>query len=354
MPADADVGHGTQYPQMDSEAARRLFEQLFGGFGGSSGPFGFSNISSGRGTSGPSQFQFFGTGPGGGSAAFSSSGNPFGSSAGSPFFGMGGMGGSNNSSRSAGPRRGVFSNESPDDDMSWDAGDAGNNPFAAFGMGGGMNGAADSFFQHSRQQRQRQRPGSSGSSGGWGHPQQQQQQQVQLPLSLEELYKGCIKRLKVTRHMLDAASGKSVPVQELLEIQVKPGWKEGTKITFAGKGDELAPGGPSADLVFIIKQQPHPQFERKGNDLYTTVKVPLVAALTGGTASVRLLDGKDVTVPISQPVNHGETRVIKGQGMPISKEPGQQGDLVVKLEVVFPMKLSQQQKEQLRRSLPAQ
>lgn len=214
MPAAADVG--SQYAQMDSEAARRLFEQFFGGFGGSSGPFGFSD-SSGRGTRGPTQFQFFSTGPGGGSAAFSSSGNPFGSSraSGMPeFFGMGGRGPSNNSSRPAGPHGGFFGSESSEEDMSWEAGDTGSNPFAAFGMAGGMNGAADSFFQHSQQQRQRQRPGSSSStSGGWAHPRSQQQQQVQLPLSLEELYTGCIKRLKVTRHMLDAASGKSMPVQ---------------------------------------------------------------------------------------------------------------------------------------------
>lgn len=140
----------------------------------------------------------------------------------------------------------------------------------------------------------------------------------------------------------------------MLEIQVKPGWKEGTKLTFSGKGDELAPGGPSADLVFIIKQQPHPQFQRTGNDLYTTVKIPLVTALTGGTAPVQLLDGKSLDIPVSPPVNHGEVRVLKGQGMPVSKEQGLNGDLFVKLEVAFPAQLSTQQKEQLRRILPTQ
>jgi hypothetical protein len=57
-----------------------------------------------------------------------------------------------------------------------------------------------------------------------GFQNQQQQplvQQVQLLLTLEELYKGVTKRLKVTRHMMDAASGKSLPVQEVLEVQVR-------------------------------------------------------------------------------------------------------------------------------------
>jgi DnaJ family protein B protein 4 len=104
------------------------------------------------------------------------------------------------------------------------AGDMGSNPFAAFGMNGSRNDAGNgpsSFYQHSAQQRQQGRPG---SADAWGSPRYQHQQQqhqqpavqsVALVLSLEELYKGAVKRLKVTRHVLDAASGKSLPVQEV-------------------------------------------------------------------------------------------------------------------------------------------
>jgi DnaJ family protein B protein 4 len=111
----------------------------------------------------------------------------------------------------------------------FEAGDMGANPFAGFGMAGGSNAAGSgpsSFFQHSAQQRQQGRPG---SADAWGSPryqrQQQQQQQpavqsVPLVLSLDELYKGAVKRLKVTRHVLDAASGKSLPVQEVGRMAV--------------------------------------------------------------------------------------------------------------------------------------
>jgi hypothetical protein len=47
------------------------------------------------------------------------------------------------------------------------------------------------------------------------------------------------KKLRVTRHLQDASSGKSLPVEEIVELDVKPGWKSGTRITFEGKGDEL-------------------------------------------------------------------------------------------------------------------
>ena len=58
--------------------------------------------------------------------------------------------------------------------------------------------------------------------------------QVPLVLTLEELYTGTTKRRRVTRNILDAASGKGMPVEETLEIPVKAGWKEGTRITFTG------------------------------------------------------------------------------------------------------------------------
>ena len=58
--------------------------------------------------------------------------------------------------------------------------------------------------------------------------------QVPLVLTLEELYTGTTKRRRVTRNILDAASGKAMPVEETLEIPVKAGWKEGTRITFTG------------------------------------------------------------------------------------------------------------------------
>lgn len=150
---------------------------------------------------------------------------------------------------------------------------------------------------------------------------------------------------------MDAASGKSLPVQEVLEIQVKPGWKEGTRITFAGKGDEVAPG-TAADLVFIIKQQPHTRFERKGNDLHTRVKVPLVTALTGGSVALPMPDGRSLSLPISSlPLQPGASRIVVGEGMPISK--GGKGDLHITFDVVFPTHLTAQQKAQLRHILPA-
>ncbi len=55
-------------------------------------------------------------------------------------------------------------------------------------------------------------------------------------------------------------------------MSIKPGWKEGTRVIFDGKGDRL-PGRPPQDVVFVIKQVPHPRFTRQGDDLVTEVSM---------------------------------------------------------------------------------
>jgi DnaJ family protein B protein 4 len=192
--------------------------------------------------------------------------------------------------------------------------------FGGFGMGGGGAG-----------------PFGGGGFGRRGAPPPRPQRlEVPLNVSLEELYTGATKRRKVTRHIVDAASGKSLPVEETLEIPVKPGWKEGTRVTFEGKGDEL-PGRPAQDLVFVVRQLPHARFVRQGDDLVTAARVPLAAALAAGAAiEVPALDGRLLRVPLQEVAAPGSQRVVRGEGMPVSKRPGAKGDLRIKLEVAFP------------------
>jgi hypothetical protein len=143
-----------------------------------------------------------------------------------PFPGMGG----GSSSRFGGSP----AYQDGDDDMIWESGSTSDNPFAsAFGGMGGMRQQQQSFSTAGTQQ-QRKRPGSSSStSSSWGTPRspQQQQQEVDLQLSLEELYRGVTKKLKVSRQVFDAATGRvgRQAGQEVLEVQVKPGWKEGER-----------------------------------------------------------------------------------------------------------------------------
>ncbi|KGN49255.1 dnaJ protein homolog 1 [Cucumis sativus] len=170
-----------------------------------------------------------------------------------------------------------------------------------------------------------------------------------LPCSLEDLYKGTTKKMKISREIADA-SGKTLPVEEILTIEIKPGWKKGTKITFPEKGNEQ-PNVIPADLVFIIDEKPHSTFTRDGNDLVVTRKISLAEALTGYTAHVTTLDGRSLTIPINNVIHPDYVEVVPREGMPIPKEPSKKGNLKIKFDIKFPTYLTSDQKSGIKKLL---
>lgn len=143
---------------------------------------------------------------------------------------------------------------------------------------------------------------------------------------------------------------RQAPETEILTIEVKPGWKKGTKITFPDKGNEQ-PGQLPADLVFVIDEKPHDVYIRDSNDLLITKKVSLAEALGGTTLQLKTLDGRDLSVPVTEIVSPGYELVVAREGMPIAKEPGNRGDLKIKFEVRFPTNLTPEQRAGLKRTL---
>jgi DnaJ family protein B protein 4 len=176
----------------------------------------------------------------------------------------------------------------------------------------------------------------------------------QLPVSLEDLYKGTTKKLKVTRRLYDASTGKTVTADKVLTVDVKPGWKAGTKIKFPGEGDEIPGTGQFQDLEFVIEEKQHPKYKRQGDDLRLELEVDLADALTGFSQRIETLDGRTLAIKGGQGstvVRHDEEMRVKGEGMPISKMPGKKGDLVVVFKVRFPSHLNETQKGMVKRAL---
>ena len=136
---------------------------------------------------------------------------------------------------------------------------------------------------------------------------------------------------------------KLVPVEEILTIDIKPGWKKGTKITFPEKGNEQQHIIP-ADLVFIIDEKPHPMFSRDGNDLILSQKISLSEALTGYTVHLTTLDGRNLTIPINTVIHPNYEEVVPREGMPIPKDPTKRGNLRIKFSIKFPTRLTSEQK----------
>lgn len=94
-----------------------------------------------------------------------------------------------------------------------------------------------------------------------------------LLVSLEDVNKGTTKKMKITRKVI-GPDGRSRNEEKVLAIDVKPGWKAGTKITFPKESDQK-PNSVPADIVFVIKDKPHRHFIRDGSDLKYKAKIGL-------------------------------------------------------------------------------
>ncbi|XP_027340417.1 dnaJ homolog subfamily B member 13-like isoform X4 [Abrus precatorius] len=115
-------------------------------------------------------------------------------------------------------------------------------------------------------------------------------------------------------------SSKTTQVEEILTINVKPGWKKGTKITFPEKGNE----------------QPN---------------ISLAEALTGYTVNLTTLDGRNLTLPINNVIHPDYEEVVAREGMPFPKDPTKKGNLRIKFNIKFPTRLTSDQKAGIKKLL---
>ena len=163
--------------------------------------------------------------------------------------------------------------------------------------------------------------------GGMGTPRSQPQgYQQELDISLDEAYKGTTRLLQT--------DGKQK------QVRIPAGVRTGSKVRVAG-------GGPNGlDLYLIIDVREDPRFERHSNDLHTTATVNIFTAILGGEADVETLEGK---IKLNIPAGTQPEQVFRlaGRGMPLVKNPGEKGDMYVRLKVQIPKYLSAKQRELL-------
>ena len=93
-------------------------------------------------------------------------------------------------------------------------------------------------------------------------------------------------------------------VQETLEVHIPKGAPDGHKISFSEKADEI-PDGEAGDVVFVLQEQPHADYKRKGDDLFIERTIGLSEALCGFNMEMPSLDGRTLSVPITQIVAPG-------------------------------------------------
>ena len=208
-----------------------------------------------------------------------------------------------------------------------------------------------------------------GSRTGRG-PRRGQDVESPIEVTLEEAYHGSTRLMQLQTQepctacggtgavgnrvctMCNGTGGKITPKR--LEVKIPAGVKDGSRIRIAREGGAGLAGGNKGDLYLLVKVLPHKIFERRGDDLYSEVSVPLATAILGGEVKLATLNG-GISLKIPPETQNGKVFRLAGKGMP-QLNHNRHGNMLAKVKVVLPTKLTEEEKklfEKLRSLRPA-
>jgi len=133
---------------------------------------------------------------------------------------------------------------------------------------------------------------------------------------------------------------------ESFEVRIPPGVDTGSRVRVPGKGNAGISGGPAGDLYIVTEVEPHPVFERKGDNIYVKVPVTVAEAALGAKVEVPTLVGPS-TIKIPPGTQSGQKLRIRGKGAPSLRSEAR-GDQFVEVQVVVPHVADERTKEILR------
>lgn len=147
-------------------------------------------------------------------------------------------------------------------------------------------------------------------------------------ITLQEAYFG-------TQRIVDLGNEK-------IRMKIKPGAYDGLKLRIRGKGQQGS-SGKSGNLYITIRVQPHHLYQRKEDDLFMEMSIDIFTAMLGSKQKIRTFTG-ELNINIPESTQNGKNLRLKGKGMPKYGKSGF-GDLIIKLNVQLPKKISKEQKE---------
>jgi curved DNA-binding protein len=154
--------------------------------------------------------------------------------------------------------------------------------------------------------------------------------EVTASITLEEAYHGTTRKI---------SNGES---EHLFTAHIPAGATDGTKVRFANQGKRGFAGGERGDLFVIVSVEPHPVFERNGDDLYMDLKLGLYTAVLGGEVRIATLNG-DIKLRIPPGTQSGQRIRLNQKGMPRLRDAEQFGDLYVRPLIQVPTELSEEE-----------
>jgi molecular chaperone DnaJ len=183
--------------------------------------------------------------------------------------------------------------------------------------------------------------------------------EYQIELTLEEAFNGTMRNISLQSEVPCTACRGTGRIQNLpcsvcrgagtvaqvkrLEVKIPAGVEDGSRVRIAGKGQQGVGGGTPGDLFLVVSLKKHHLFERKDNDLYIDISVPLTTAMLGGEVQVPTLKGVKLALKIPAETPNEKVFRLSGQGMPVLGSTAK-GDLLVKMKVVLPKSLSAEEK----------
>jgi curved DNA-binding protein len=189
------------------------------------------------------------------------------------------------------------------------------------------------FFSGSSEPEIRGRGGRAGT-GTRSRARQGRDVEHAIDLSLEDAYRGATRRFSL-KHDGQART---------VDVRIPPGVGEGSRVRVSGEGEQGSGGASAGDLYLRVHLTPDSRFERKGQDLHATVRVPVTTAVLGGEAEVPNLGGKPLRLKIPAGTQNGQVFRLKGHGMPLVGKPEEHGDLYATVEAELPRQLTPEER----------
>ena len=141
----------------------------------------------------------------------------------------------------------------------------------------------------------------------------------------------------------------SIRKPETFDVRIPPGVDTGSRVRIAGKGNVGPRGGSPGDLFIVTDVEPHPVFERKGDNIYVKVPVTVTEAALGAKVEVPTIDGPS-TIKIPPGTQSGQRLRLRGKGVPSLRDSSRQvrSDQFIKVQVAVPHVADERSKEILR------
>ena len=162
--------------------------------------------------------------------------------------------------------------------------------------------------------------------------------------------KGADVQARTSLPFRDAVAGSTVSLQatdgQRVTARIPAGVRDGQKIRLRGKGSRGDAGAEPGDMILTVSVEKHPVFGRDGDNLTVDLPVTFAEAALGATVSVPTLDGTPVKVRIAPGTPSGRVLRVKGRGV---AKASSTGDLLAKVQVIVPQRLSDAAREALER-----